>query len=355
MTTIKREPELDFEDVLLIPRTGTVNSRADVSLVRTVHFKNSGASWTGVPIMVSNMDTTGTFEMALALTQYQMFTCIHKHYLLEEWVSFVADVAKFREFPGRFNPYNHIAVTIGTSDEEVSRLRELIDIAPELAFINIDIANGYIPRLTETVRNVRELFPNKTIFCGNVVTGDRVEELMDAGADVVKVGIGSGSVCTTRIKTGVGRPQLSAVIDCAARPAHTISDGGCVHVGDIAKALAAGATFVMCGSMFAGHDECAGKDVVADEEGNLLIKYYGMSSEHAMYLHNGDVLSYRTGEGKVVTLSPKGPVERTVMDILGGLRSTCTYLGTDSIEGLQADAVFQTVRRQSNESLGSNS
>jgi GMP reductase len=187
-------------------------------------------------------------------------------------------------------------------------------------------------------------------MAGNVVTGEMVEQLILSGADIVKVGIGPGSVCTTRIKTGVGYPQLSAIIECAdaahGLKGHVCADGGCTVPGDVAKAFAAGADFVMLGGMFAGHDECSG-DII-EENGKTYKRFYGMSSAEAMIKYKGTVADYRASEGKSVNVPYRGKADVTVQDILGGVRSTCTYVGASRLKELSKCTTFIRVQQQIN-------
>ncbi|KAM9739800.1 GMP reductase 1 isoform 2-T3 [Dama dama] len=283
MPRIDADLKLDFKDVLLRPKRSSLKSRAEVDLERTFTFRNSKQTYSGIPIIVANMDTVGTFEMAVVMSQHSMFTAVHKHYTLDDWKLFAA---------------NH----------------------PEC------------------------------LQAGNVVTGEMVEELILSGADIIKVGVGPGSVCTTRTKTGVGYPQLSAVIECAdsahGLKGHIISDGGCTCPGDVAKAFGAGADFVMLGGMFSGHTECAGE--VIERNGQKLKLFYGMSSETAMKKHSGGVAEYRASEGKTVEVPYKGDVKNTILDILGGLRSTCTYVGAAKLKELSRRATFIRVTQQHN-------
>ncbi|XP_049982047.1 GMP reductase 2 isoform X2 [Alexandromys fortis] len=185
---------------------------------------------------------------------------------------------------------------------------------------------------------------------GNVVTGEMVEELILSGADIIKVGIGPGSVCTTRKKTGVGYPQLSAVMECADAAhglrGHIISDGGCSCPGDVAKAFGAGADFVMLGGMLAGHSESGGE--LIERDGKKYKLFYGMSSEMAMKKYSGGVAEYRASEGKTVEVPFKGDVEHTIRDILGGIRSTCTYVGAAKLKELSRRTTFIRVTQQVN-------
>ncbi|KAJ8672682.1 hypothetical protein QAD02_003942 [Eretmocerus hayati] len=345
MPNIINDIKLDFKDVLLRPKRSTLKSRADVDLYREITFRNSKHTYRGIPVMAANMDTVGTFEMARALSKHGLFTTIHKYYSVDEWRDFAVK-----------NPdcLGNMAASSGTGNEDFERLSKVLAAIPELPFICIDVANGYSQHFVEYVRKVRSVFPKHTIIAGNVVTGEMVEELILSGADVIKVGIGPGSVCTTRVKTGVGYPQLSAVIECAdaahGLKGHIISDGGCTCPGDIAKAFGAGADFVMAGGMFAGHDECGGETI---EKGGKKFKlFYGMASNTAMKKHAGGVADYRSSEGKTVEVPYKGGVEATVLDILGGLRSSCTYVGASRLRELPKRATFIRCTQQLNNIYG---
>ena len=252
---IEQDLKLGFRDVLIRPKRSTLKSRAEVRIERDYTFLHSKLQWSGVPIIAANMDTVGTFAMAEALARHKMLCAIHKHYSIAEWTAWLSQSDE--------DIYQRIMVSTGTSDSDMEKLQEIVTAAPQLKFICIDVANGYAEAFVDFVSRVRESYPQMTIIAGNVVTGEMVEELLLAGADVVKVGIGPGSVCTTRVKTGVGYPQLSAVIECADA-AHglggrIISDGGCGCPGDVAKSFGGGADFVMLGGMLAGHDESGGQ------------------------------------------------------------------------------------------------
>ncbi|MDQ2697109.1 MAG: GMP reductase [Pseudomonadota bacterium] len=339
---IEADVKLGFKDVLIRPKRSTLKSRAQVSLERTFSFLHTGQTWTGIPIMASNMDTVGTLAMAAALARLGLFTAAHKYYRPEDWPAWLA--GQPQDIAG------HVAVSTGITDADAGRLEEILRLCPALKFICIDVANGYSEHFVAFVKQVRERHPDKAIIAGNVVTGEMVEELLLAGADIIKVGIGPGSVCTTRIKTGVGYPQLSAIIECADA-AHglggrIVSDGGCACPGDVAKAFGAGADFVMLGGMLAGHDEGGGE--VIDQGGQKTVLFYGMSSATAMEKHGGGVADYRASEGKTVQVPYRGPVENTVKDILGGLRSACTYVGALQLKELTKRTTFVRVREQHN-------
>jgi GMP reductase len=333
---IEDEVKLDFKDVLIRPKRSTLSSRKEVDLTRTYKFKHSGHSWTGVPIMASNMDGVGTIGMARALYKHQLFTCLVKNYNEDDLFDLTG------KFGGKY-----FAVSTGTGEKDFQRLGRIINSYPEIQFICIDVANGYSERFGDYVASVRNAWPDKTIIAGNVVTADMTQELILRGADIVKVGIGPGSVCTTRIQTGVGYPQLSAIIECADAAhglgAHIIADGGCVCPGDVAKAFGAGADFVMLGGMLAGHDEGGG------EVKDGMITFYGMSSDTAMEKHHGGVANYRSSEGRTVQVKYKGSVDDTVLDLLGGLRSTCTYVGAPTLKQLSKCTTFIRVNRQIND------
>ncbi len=339
---IEYDIKLGFKDVMIRPKRSTLKSRSQVNLEREFRFLHSSVVWKGIPIMAANMDTVGTFEMALALSKHQIFTAIHKHYAVDEWHSF------FENAPSNITDF--IAISTGTGKNDSEKLNSVFNLHQDLKFICIDVANGYSEHFVNFVKQTRSQYPDKVIIAGNVVTGEMVEELLLAGADIIKVGIGPGSVCTTRVKTGVGYPQLSAIIECADA-AHglggqIISDGGCTTPGDVAKAFGAGADFVMLGGMFAGHDESGGELIVRN--GKNYKQFYGMSSETAMDKHIGGVAEYRASEGKTVEVPYRGKVETTLQDILGGVRSTCTYVGAQRLKELTKRTTFIRVEEQEN-------
>jgi GMP reductase len=359
--------KLDFKDVLIQPKRSTLNSRREVDLTRTYTFKHSNKTWTGIPIIAANMDGVGTWEAAQVLQKYQMFTALVKSYAFESWSEHYKNV-----------DLNHISVSTGTSDQEFEKLNLLVS-GLNLKFVCIDVANGYTENFVRYVERVRSKFPDITIIAGNVVTPEMTEELILKGADVVKVGIGPGSVCTTRRQTGVGYPQLSAIIECADA-AHglgglIVADGGCTCPGDVAKAFGAGADFVMLGGMLAGHDEGGGNRVVkyynpmgeqfiggTDMQGvpkyefcatkREFVEFYGMSSGTAMEKHHGGVADYRSSEGRTVMMPYRGALETTVKDLLGGLRSACTYVGASKLKELSKRTTFVRVTQQLNPTFG---
>ncbi|ALB53807.1 GMP reductase [Cronobacter universalis] len=339
---IEEDLKLGFKDVLIRPKRSTLKSRSDVELERQFTFKHSRVQWSGVPIIAANMDTVGTFGMAQALAAFDILTAVHKHYSVQDWDGFIRSVSG--------DVLKHVMVSTGTSDADFEKTKEILALSSSLQFICIDVANGYSEHFVQFVAKARAAWPDKAIIAGNVVTGEMCEELILAGADIVKVGIGPGSVCTTRVKTGVGYPQLSAVIECADA-AHglggqIISDGGCTVPGDVAKAFGGGADFVMLGGMLAGHDESGG--TVVEQNGEKFMLFYGMSSESAMNRHVGGVAQYRAAEGKTVKLPLRGPVEDTARDILGGLRSACTYVGASRLKELTKRTTFIRVQEQEN-------
>jgi len=345
MVAIEHEIKLDFKDVLFRPKRSELHSRSQVSLERTFVFPHTDRVWTGVPLMVANMDTTGTFETAKVMMQHKCITVMHKHYSIEQWAEFCNSIENDDDL-------NYISVSCGTSDADINKVQAITNNHPKIPFICVDVANGYSQKFIDTVKTLRGKFPNHVLMAGNVVTNEIVEELIFAGADIVKVGIGPGSVCTTRKMTGVGYPQLSAVLNCSDA-AHglkglIISDGGCTNAGDVAKAFGAGADFVMLGGMFAGHDESGG-EIVSDADGKKWKSFYGMSSDTAMKKYAGGVAHYRSSEGKTVSIPYRGPIEGTLMDILGGIRSTCTYVGASKLKELARRTTFVRVSQQLNE------
>jgi GMP reductase len=340
---IENEVKLDYSDVLIRPKRSTLTSRVEVDLHRDFVFKH-GCKWRGVPIVAANMDTTGTIEMANALCQYDMLTCLHKHITHEDMNNLEIDCIE------------NISFTCGKDAKSRNMLLGMINKYPAVKFVTLDVANGYMQCFADFVNEMRNFLPDKIIIAGNVVTAEMTEALLLAGADIVKVGIGPGSVCTTRKVAGVGYPQLSAVIECADAAhgigGHVMADGGCVCSGDVAKAFGAGADFVMLGGMFAGHDECAGELNTNEETGELCKTFYGMSSETAMDKYNGGVALHRASEGKTVSVPYRGKVRTTVLEIMGGVRSACTYVGARKIKHLPKCCTFVRVNRQLNNIFG---
>jgi GMP reductase len=339
---ILEDVKLDFSDVLLIPKRSPYASRSEASLERKMKFKYSPQEWIGIPIIVSNMDTTGTIEMAQALASKKIITCLHKYYT-------------FKDIPLDLNR-DYYAVSSGISVKDLLNLDEII-LKVDPKFICMDVANGYMSKFVEVCADVRRKYPEKIIIAGNICTSEGVLDLvMNGKVDIVKVGIGSGSCCTTRKQTGIGMPQLSAVIECSDTAhgidAHIISDGGIQINADFSKAYAGGADFVMSGSMFAAHKESGGELVCENINGsntNKMYKiFYGMSSNTAMDKYSGGVANYRSSEGKTVKLEYRGPVEDTILELLGGIRSAMTYLGAKSLKDIPKCATFIKVNRQLN-------
>tara|TARA_R100000030_G_scaffold33171_2_gene24729 strand:- start:7802 stop:8935 length:1134 start_codon:yes stop_codon:yes gene_type:complete len=357
---LEEDLKLDYKDVLIRPKRSTLQSRKQVRLNRKFQFRNYDHDiaeplpdeyhYIGIPIMASNMDGVGTMRMADKLAEGEMFTCLVKTYTAEDLIAF------FNQDIGMERTEN-VAMSIGTSDSDYNKLYQVKkECEHRLKYVCMDIANGYSDHFAAHVRKVRNEFPDLVIIAGNVVTREMTEELILAGADIVKVGIGPGSVCTTRIQTGVGYPQLSAVIECADAAhglgGHIIADGGCTTPGDVAKAFAAGADFVMLGGMLAGHNE-GGGDIITkryftdemDGDSRVIkekkfVQFYGMSSESANDKHFGGLKEYRSSEGRTVLVPYRGPVARTVQDILGGVRSACTYTGALKLKQLSKCATF---------------
>ena len=322
------DTKLDFSDVLISPKRSQLTSRKEAELSRHFTFKHSNHTWTGIPIIASNMDHTGTIAMAHVLMEFPMLTALCKFVESTEW---------------GWN--KNIIRTVGL-DQNLDEQPYDSDEAP---WICLDVANGYTERFTDYVALLRkhEATKKKIIIAGNVCTPEATEQILLAGADVVKIGIGPGSVCTTRKMTGIGYPQLSAIIECADAAhglgGHIVADGGCTVVGDIAKAFGAGADFVMLGGMLAGHKECEG------EIENDVMEFYGMSSEEAQLKYYGEKKTHRASEGKKVQIPYRGNVVDTIEEILGGLRSSCTYAGARTLKALPKCTTFVKVNRQLNE------
>ena len=338
---IERDLKLTFDDVLIRPKRSTLISRSDVNLVREFTFRHTEETWDGVPIVAANMDTTGLFSIAEILQGHKLLTCTQKFYSTQEFADAWENGVN-SEF---------VAVTCGSTDESFELLKRKMATNKGLKMICIDVANGYREVFLNFVRKVRGEFSEKIIIAGNVATREMTEALILAGADIVKVGIGPGSVCTTRKVAGVGYPQLSAISECADAAhglnGHVMSDGGCSSPGDVAKAFAAGADFVMLGGMLAGHDESGGE--LIEDGGGSYKSFYGMSSAKAMETHYGEIADHRAPEGKEVRVPYRGPLEVTVQSILGGLRSACSYVGARRIKDLPKCTTFIRVSMTTNE------
>jgi GMP reductase len=338
---IDYNPQLDFSNVLIRPKRTTISSRAQVNLERTFSFPNTTITWTGVPIIASNMDTTGTFEVYDVLSKYKMLTCFNKFYTQEDFAE--------RMKEKMLNP-EYFMLSCGIGEGTIETVTDLVKITGA-KWLCVDVANGYMRDVVTFCSKLRNSFPDHIIVAGNVASREMVEELIINGkVDVVKCGIGPGSACLTRRKTGVGVPQLSSIIECADG-AHgcggsIIGDGGITCPGDLAKAFGGGADFVMVGGQFAGHDENPGE--VEEINGEKFKLFYGMSSEHAMKKHYGDMADYRSSEGRVIKIPYKGSLENTVKDYLGGLRSTCAYINAHKIKHIPKCTTFLLVNQQLN-------
>ena len=370
---IEEDVKIDYGNVLLRPKRSTLVSRKDVDLDRHYTF-NNGQTYYDIPIMASNMDGVGTIEMADALGKLGLFTCLVKSYSVDEYVEYYNMDEQWVDAKDikRFIRKEYTAYSMGVVDDDLTKFIKVYEqLGDRIKYVNIDVANGYTKKYSDFIKMFRDKYPDIVIIAGNVCTADMTQELLLNGADIVKVGIGPGSVCTTRIKTGIGYPQLSAVIECADA-AHgvggrIIADGGCTTPGDIAKAFCAGADYVMLGGMLAGHDEGGGKVVTKHystgeykkvhddglgyeipsvdrfvpiyEERNF-VQFYGMSSKAANDKHFGGMKDYRSSEGREILVDYKGKVSDTILDILGGLRSTCTYVGAPGLKQLSKCATF---------------
>mgnify|MGYP003385058903 CR=1 FL=1 len=364
---IDNDTKLDYQDVLIRPKRSTLASRKEVDLHRQFQFRNYTPAmpetehYSGVPAMAANMDGVGTFAMADALAEQGLFTCLVKHYDAQQLIAFFGD----EQAPRR----ELVAYSMGITERDFAKFTDVYrQLGNKLKYVCVDVANGYSERFSDYIKQLRDAYPHIVIIAGNVVTGEMTEELLLSGADIIKVGIGPGSVCTTRIQTGVGYPQLSALIECADAAhglgGHIIADGGCTCPGDVAKAFAGGADFVMLGGMLAGHNEGGGEvisryyqanEVVQVEgqwqpvvEEKKFVQFYGMSSEAANSKHFGGLKEYRSSEGREVLVPYRGDVAMTVQDLLGGVRSTCTYAGANSLKQLSKCTTFVRVGMQFN-------
>jgi GMP reductase len=363
MQKIINEIKLDFDDVLIRPKRSTLSSRSEVCLIRDFHFKHSSRKFSAIPVIVANMDTTGTFGMANVVCENQAMVALHKHYKPDQLIEYYCS-----------NTNDHRELTFystGTSSSDIEKLTYVFNAIKNKGYslpnICVDVANGYSEKFVKTVAHIRKLYEEIVIMAGNVVTPEMVEELILHGkVDIVKVGIGPGSVCTTRLKTGVGYAQISACLECSDAAhglgGHICGDGGCKHVGDICKVFGSNADFVMCGNFFAGCEECEGEWEYEYQAGfgvglaepfwqpfdpgidgpkrKTKLKFYGMSSKEAMEKHSNGVANYRTSEGRCVSVPYKGMVQDVLLDIFGGLRSACTYIGASRMKDFGKKTTF---------------
>jgi len=331
---IEHDTKLDFDDVLIRPKRSRLVSRKDVDLVRTYKFVHSKQSWSGIPIIATNMDTVGTIEAARALEKFNAFTWLHRF-------NDNIDIAN-----AQLKPDNY-AISYG---EDCPSLFNVF--VPK--YIRIDVANGYRQTFVDTIKRVREHNTDITIFAGNVCTPEITEELILAGTDIVVIGIGSGGHCTTRLKSGIGYPQLSAIIECADAAhglgGHIVSDGGCRTAGDVVKAFAAGADFVALGSMLAAHQQNSDPKNFVEHYpfDRRSVRVYGMSSKTALDKYYGGVKNYRAAEGKETLIPFRGDIANTMTDIIGGIRSACSYVGAIKLKELSKRTTFVVVNRQHN-------
>ena len=344
---IEEDVKLDYSDVLLRPKRSTLTSRKNVVLERKFSFYHSKKTWGGVPIMTANMATSGTFEMAMALAPHKMVTAFHKYYSIED----------YKKFFENFDNPDYIVYTLGIRDADIEQLKKMIaeGLMNKFSFVCIDVPNGYLERFIDSIKLVRSLCPDHIIIAGNVVTNEMTEEIILAGADIVKVGIGSGSACTTRRMAGVGYPQLSAVIECADA-AHGISndrggyglviaDGGQQYPSCIAKAFCGGADYNMAGSLFSGFDESGGE--LIEKNGKKFKEYFGSSSNKALQEFYGKKDGHRASEGRYVLMPyKKEGLQNFIQDLFGSLRSTATYIGAKSLKEFSKRATFIKVNRQ---------
>jgi GMP reductase len=366
---IENDIQLDFKDVMFAPQRSTLSSRSEVNLIRNYKFKNCDHEWSGVPIIAANMDTVGTMKMSKALSMHQCMTALHKHYSTEELVDFFTlkqDEESIRLLHSNQHHLLHTFYSMGITNSDLEKFESVVDKVgywdsslpleknSGIKFVCIDVANGYMQVFVDFCKKMRKRHPKVVLMAGNIVSGDIAQELILSGVCIVKAGIGGGSVCTTRYMTGVGRPQLSTIIDCSNAThgllGHICSDGGITSPGDAAKAFGAGADFLMLGGMLSGHIECEMESFTKD--GKEYFHYYGMSSEKAMNKHSGGVAKHRASEGKIVEILSKGSVNYTIQEILGGLRSTCTYLGCKNLKEINKRTKFYRVTMQTNDIYG---
>ena len=343
---IINEIKLDFCDVLIQPKRSKAISRADVNLNRNFKFLNSKSSWEGLPIIAANMDSTGTVEMAQFLGKHGAMTALHKYYSVEELRDF------YNKFPDLVK--QSVFYTLGIKDEDFSKLKNVLSqIEFDIPYYCVDVACGYTNFFVDQVARLREMVgANPVLMVGNIATPEMAQELLLVGkADIIKTGIGPGFSCKTRAVTGCGYPQLSAIIETSdavhGLSGHICADGGCRESGDVVKAFAGGADFVMLGSLLAGTDQCNGEWKYWEHkpEQKKSFVFYGMSSKEANDKYNGGLKDYRAAEGCVQFIPYKGSVEKVLQEITGGIRSACAYVGASKLKYLSKCTTFIRVNR----------
>ena len=366
---IKQELQLDFKDVLIEPKRSSLSSRSEVSLIKKYEFAHANYDWSGVPIIAANMDTVGTMTMAKELAKYECMTALHKHYSIEQLVSFFGKKTSKKDkelLEQNKHSMQHSFYSMGILNKDVEKFEKVISEVGYwkegekehnnygIKMVCVDVANGYMQSFVDFCSEFRKKHPQIILMAGNVVTGNIVEELIFSGVDIIKVGIGPGSACTTRKMAGVGRPQLSAIIDTGDAAhglgGHICGDGGCTVPADLSKAFGANADFVMLGGMLAGHEESEMEPF--EKDGKKYLKFYGMSSSEAMNKYSGGVAAHRASEGKVVEISYRGNVSSTIQEILGGVRSACTYVGAKNLKELPKRTTFYRSTIQTNDIYG---
>lgn len=357
--------QLDFSDVLIKPRRSSIDSRSKVDITREYKFKWCPYVIKGTGIMQANMGTIGNFNVSRKMLNNGLFACLHKYHNINDLIDFYKELIDKGD-----DTWRRCLLAIGLRDDGIDKLRTLNEKLGVQVGVKFDVPNGYIPQVKEKVIELRKEFPEMFIMVGNVVTSDITEDLILSGADCVAVGIGPGGQCLTREQTGCGRPQLSAIIECADA-AHQVGgmvcgDGGITCPGDLGKAFGAGADFIMIGSMFAGTLEADG-DIVskwiftgeyepADDgsgfEPHLELKefkkFYGMSSTLAQETFGNGKPKYRASEGRVTLVPYAGDIDGVIEELLGGLRSTMTYIGAWKLKNIPKQCTFYKVHNQLN-------
>lgn len=340
MQKIINENKLDFDDVLIVPQRSTLTSRSDINLERTFKFYHSPRTWSGIPIVCSNMSFS-SFEMAKELSKFKIITCLHKYHKIEQLIEY------FNKFPENID---YTFISIGYKKSDLNYLLEFKNKTSMQPNICIDVPNGHMDVFCKYCKRVRDNFPESIILAGNVTNTSSTQELLIyGGVDIIKVGIGGGSACTTRFITGCGLPQLSCCLE-NAYSAHGLSngskklglicsDGGHRTPGDVCKALCAGADFVMLGGYFAGADTCDGE---WEYENNIKTKfsYYGMSTHHSQEIYEENIKEYRASEGTKITVPYKGSIKNIIQELLGGIRSCCCYIGAKFIKDMSKCSQF---------------
>lgn len=316
---------ITFDDILMVPSYNHYESRRLVDISMT---DKAGKLTLKLPVMSSNMDTVTESAMANFMSSKGGIGVLHRFMSIEN------NIAEFKKC------VDTVFVSVGCTDAELERAKALSDVGAH--YFCIDVAHAHAKYVGHTLKQLRKMLPNACIMAGNVATYAGADYLASCGADIIKAGIGGGSVCSTRIKTGFGIPMLTCIQDCARCDRSIVADGGIRAPGDIVKALAFGADFVMIGGMLAGTAVTPG-EIITAKDGKKIKQYRGMASREAQTDFMGGMSDWKTAEGVATDVPYRDDQDLILSDIMGGLRSGLTYAGASTIRELQRKLDYRMI------------